>query len=198
MAHRDIWPRWGQIVDVSGTFSPGDKSIYGPITTLKTTMYTPGIFKNHGIKLMYQAESQNATAYIQHNRISLPRGYNHIVSSDLKSTSVDYVLPLAFPDFNLGSLLYLKRIRSDLFYDYSVGEGNYHLTEHQFVEEEEKFVSYGVELLADFYLLRIPFSFSSGIQYAWLPEEKESYVKFLFNIDVFGYVLGRKAPNQYY
>jgi len=49
----------------------------------------------------------------------------------------------------------------------------------------------GTELLADFYLLRIPVKLSAGLQAAYMPFEKSSHFRFIFNMDVFGFVLGK-------
>ena len=196
MARRDIWPRWGQVIDMFGTYAPGDRSIYGEIKTLRTTFYTPGIFNNHGLRIMYQAEKQENGRYTYLNRISYPRGYNNIVSEELLTFSADYAMPLAYPDINLGSLMYLNRIRTTFFYDYSLGRGSYYQLENRMEEEEERFTSFGIELLTDFYMLRMPFRFSAGLQSAWLPAKKEPYFKLLFNIDVFGFVIG-KEPGIY-
>ena len=109
------------------------------------------------------------------NRINFPRSYKNIVSEDLNFVSVDYVAPMFYPDFNLLSLLYLKRIRAGLFYDYASGTGNYYpryndagsLVGYDHHDKTESFSSYGVELLADFYVLRLPYMISAGVQAAW-------------------------------
>jgi len=98
---------------------------------------------------------------------------------------------------NIGSLVYVNRIRTGLFYDYSLGSGNYYLDEKKLIDDEELFSSFGLELLADFYLFRMPLGFSGGIQTAWMPEKQEPYFKFVFNIDVFGFVIGKDPVLPY-
>ena len=109
---RDIYPKWAQTFDLNYSFAPFDKLIYGSDLSLKTSFYFPGIFPNNGIKLRLEKEKQDAAKYLFGNRISFPRGYNDIISKDIGFVSVDYVLPLVYPDFNISSLLYLKRIRT--------------------------------------------------------------------------------------
>lgn len=196
MANRDIYPRWGQVLDIFGTISPGDKSIYGPVKTLRTSFYAPGIFNNHGVRIMYQAEKQDPGKYAFINRIPHSRGYENIISKSLTSFSADYVMPLVYPDINIKSFLYINRIRSTFFYDYSLGTDNYYRLEKRGVEGEEQFTSFGLELLADFYMLRLPFRFSAGLQSAWMPENNDAFFKLLFNIDVFGFAIG-KEPGFY-
>ncbi|MCD4769801.1 MAG: hypothetical protein K8R35_06510 [Bacteroidales bacterium] len=191
MAARDIWPRWGQVVDYHNIFSPGDPEIYGPSNSLSATLYFPGLFRNHGIKLRYQFEKQNFKKLLLYNRASFPRGYNDIISEELKSFTADYTMPLVYPDFNIRNLIYIIRFRSAFFYDFSRGNENYYIEDKELINGEEKFSSAGTELLADFYLFRIPFRFSAGVQAAYLPFEERTCFKALFNIDIFGFVINK-------
>ncbi|HDZ41888.1 MAG TPA: hypothetical protein ENH59_09470 [Bacteroidetes bacterium] len=194
MSYRDIWPRYGQVLDIYLTTSAADRDLYGPVYTLRTAFYFPGIIRNHGLRLRYQAEKQDFRRLLIHNRISLPRGYKHIISENLKSFSIDYAFPLAYPDFHLGNFFYINRIRNTVFYDYSISNNQYDTRQHEQFEGRDYLSSAGVELLADFYLLRIPVKFSAGVQAAWMPFEKSSHLDFLINMDVFGFVLGRSRP----
>lgn len=197
-AFRDIYPRWAQSFDVNYSFAPLDKDIYGSLISLKTSFYFPGIFPNNGIKIRFEKEKQLPSKYLFGNRVSYPRGYKNLNSEELQLLSADYVMPLVYPDFNISSLLYLKRIRTGIFYDYAVGTGNtyYDLTTSGLVpnayhDYEESFRSFGFELLADFHILRIPFMISSGVQAAWKDIDDKPTFELLFNIDLFGMILGK-------
>jgi len=191
MSYRDIWPRYGQVLDLYFTTSLLDNDLYGPISTVRTAFYFPGIFRNHGIRFRYQYEKQDFRRLLIQNRISLPRGYRHIISENLNSFSFDYAFPVAYPDFHLGNFLYVNRIRNTVFYDYAISRDLYDIEEQEQVEGKDYFSSTGIELLADFYLLRIPVRLSAGLQVAYLPFERSSHFEFLLNMDVFGFVLGR-------
>ena len=54
------------------------------------------------------------------------------------------------------------------------------------------FHSFGFELLADFFVLRIPYMISGGIQSAWKNTGEAPTIELLFNIDLYGFTLGRK------
>jgi|WetSurMetagenome_2_1015567.scaffolds.fasta_scaffold01654_2 hypothetical protein len=197
-AFRDIYPRWAQIVDFNYCFAPFDKTIYGSALSLKTAFYFPGLFRNNGIKIRLETENQDPAKYLYSNFSSLPRGYYGIVAKNIQFASIDYALPLAYPDFNISSFLYLKRIRGGLFYDYASGPGNSlytysgnGLTPIYNNPEREAFKSYGVQLLADFHLLRIPFMISGGVQSAWKSFAKAPDIEMLFNIDLFGMTIGK-------
>ena len=55
----------------------------------------------------------------------------------------------------------------------------------------ETFRSFGFELMADFYVLRIPYMISGGVQAAWKNINETPSFKLLFNIDLFGMSIGR-------
>ena len=122
-----------------------------------------------------------------------------MVSRELGFLSADYVMPLIYPDLSIASLLYLKRIRGGVFYDYAEGKGNYYLdrmasgnTSDYYHNYKEAFSSFGVELLADFHLFRIPYMISAGIQSAWKDMNEKPVIEILFNIDLFGMTLGKR------
>jgi len=213
-ATRDIYPAWAQTIDMSYSDYPFDGAIYGDILSGKLSLYFPGLVKNHGLRLKLEAEKQNPEKFILGNRIGFARGYigaqksdadewyDNIISQELLTTSVDYYMPVAYPDLKLGGILYMTRIRSDLFYDQSVGKDNYIFISG--LDEEgrraitfenhdykEKFESFGVQLMADFYLFRIPFMISSGMEASWRAFGETPYLKMLFGIDIFGMNIGR-------
>ncbi len=198
-ALRDIYPRWAQVIDFNYCFAPEDRNIYGSSVSLKTAFYFPGLFRNNGVRLRFETEKQDPKQYFYANFTSLPRGYQNIISKDIHFVSADYVMPLIYPDVNLSSLLYLKRIRGGLFYDYAFGPGNsmYHISGTSLVpfyntSEQASFKSFGGQLLADFHILRIPFMISAGIQSSWKKLYSVPSIEFLFNIDLFGFTFGRR------
>jgi len=197
-AYRDFYPRWAQIVDVSFTSSPFDKQIYGTDLAFRGTLYFPGLLKNNGIKLRFESEKLDFSALLTENRIHFPRSYNNIISSELTFLSVDYNIPVVYPDLILGSFLYMNRIRTVLFYDYAQGTGNYHLnvqngkTGYTFNGSKETFRSFGLELVSDFHLFRIPYPVSCGVQAAWKTLNEAPSLKLIFNIDVYGMNIGRQ------
>jgi hypothetical protein len=199
-AIRDIYPKWAQTMDLNYSFAPFDKKIYGSAISIKTSFYFPGFFPNNGIKIRIEKEKQVSPESFFGNRVSFPRGYKNIFSKEFEFLSVDYVLPLGYPDFNVSSLLYLKRIRTGLFYDYASGPGSsfYGNTANGMVplyyhDDKESFKSFGFELMADFHILRIPFMISGGVQAAWKSFKESPSFELLFNIDLFGMIIG-KSP----
>jgi len=198
LAYRDIYPRWAQTFDFSYSFAPFDKDIYGTEISLRTAFFFPGFLPGNGIRIRFEKEKQDPEKFMYGSRISLPRGYDNIISRDLNFLSVDYAVPLVYPDFNIASLLYIKRIRASLFYDYAQGTGNTYyenttegLKASVYHNYSEIFSSSGIELMADLHLFRIPYMISCGVQSAWQRGDNIPVFKFLLNIDLLGMVIGR-------
>ena len=189
---RDIYPKWAQIIDFSRTIFPSDKDVYGPMTTFRSALFFPGFLRNHGIRLRFESDYQKPVRLILYNRASWPRGYENIISQDLKFLSADYVMPLSYPDLNIPGLLYIKRIHSGLFYDFARGVNNTYIKTSgtSFVKGTETFRSFGIEALADFFVLRIPFIISGGLQASWKNLNEAPSLKLLLKLDVYGMMIG--------
>ncbi|MGD0755519.1 MAG: hypothetical protein ABR927_10710 [Bacteroidales bacterium] len=195
----DIYPRWAQVIDFNYRYAPFGRTIYGSDIALKTAFYFPGILPNNGIRIRFETEKQNPAEFLYGNFSDFPRGYGNIISTKINFLSADYVMPLVYPDFNLASFVYLKRIRTGLFYDYASGPGNSFFQNSAnglvpFYQNNQNisFKSFGFELLADFYVLRIPYMISAGVQSAWKSTGGLPSIEFLFNINIFGMTFGRR------
>lgn len=195
---RYIYPRWAQTIDINYTYSPFNSNFFPDVASVRTSFYIPGLAPNNGIRFRFEKEKQGESEYSFINRISFPRGYSNIISEDLNFFSADYVFPLAYPDFNISSLVYLKRIRCSLFGDHATGTGNTYLKETDTGPAfdyryygRQKFQSFGFELMADFHLLRLPFMISGGVQTSWLDISEKPVFRMLFNIELFGMVINR-------
>lgn len=204
-ALRDIYPRWAQTFDLNYFFAPFDKNIYGTSISIKSSFYFPGFLPNNGIRIRFEKEKQFPVKFLYGNVISFPRGYKNLFAKDLDFLSADYVMPLVYPDFNISSLLYLKRIRSSLFYDYASGPGNsiYQSTPDGLMplynsSTRHSLKSFGFELMADFHVLRIPYMISGGVQTAWKNVNERPSYGLLFNIDLLGFSIGRQPKQSVY
>ena len=200
-SYRDIYPRWAQEIDLNFSAYPFDKEFYGSLTTLRTAFYFPGFFRNNALRIRFENEIQTTSKFLRPNWINFPRGYKNIISEKLGYVSVDYISPLIYPDFSIGSLLYLKRVRSGLFYDFARGTNNYYLnylgeggTGIDHVNKfAESFSSFGAELIADFHILRIPYMISAGAQAALIKGTRSPVFEAIFSIDIYGMIIGRSG-----
>ncbi|MDO3695025.1 hypothetical protein QVZ41_09240 [Wenyingzhuangia sp. chi5] len=167
-ALQNIGPRMGFAIDMSkkADFVNADNADQ---FNINTTLYLPGIYKNHNLRIRgaYQKEKLSNTYQFSDYYI-YPRGYSAPLNDEFKSISFNYGMPLAYPDFGFAGLIYFKRIRANLFYDYGVGK----LNNENIIKElkTQTYNSVGTEVLFDnVYFNVLPITV--GIRYSHLLKE---------------------------
>lgn len=184
MAHRDLQPRWGFTFDLNHRTSPFSENILGNMTSVTGRVYLPGFFEDHGIKLSLGYQKQNPETYLYTSYLRFPRGFQPTVTRKLFSFQSDYLFPLFYPDWNIPSFLYVKRLKADLFHDYAVNR--YQAVENnQRVWKKEILYSMGTEVTSDFHLARFMFPFSAGVRYSYLPQVSDHRFELIFNVDFY-------------
>lgn len=141
----DLAPRWSQNITVAYRDFPFDTNFDGSIFRLQTLFYTPGIAKNHSFQLSFNYQSNSG---IYDRSVDIPRASG---SGNLRpnpqlrnSLLLDYRFPLFYPDWEIGPMAYIKRVKAGFFTDFeNLGKGNV-----------VKPLTYGLELRADMNLLR--------------------------------------------
>jgi len=173
-SQRDIIPKWGQSLGVhlGNILFEDDRS---GISAVEMILYFPGFINNHGIKAYLGYQELNFDHYNFSSEISNPRGYPGLYYNDMLSFKADYIFPVLYPDFSVSSLMYIKRIRAAVFYDYARGKtGNI----------SNNFSSTGIDLRLDVHIFRFISPFDLGLRSIYLPETNEIKFEFLFAINV--------------
>ncbi|MEN8154957.1 MAG: hypothetical protein ABFR75_13140, partial [Acidobacteriota bacterium] len=150
---RDLQPRWGWYLSTVFTHTPGNNFYKGELFSFKGGVYLPGIFKHNHLKLSFAYEKQDPLNYIFSSYIPFSKGYDQVFHKNLIYASADYSFPIAYPDFSMGKLLYLKRIKGNIFYNYLRGYDTSVITNYN---------SAGVEIRGDMNLLTIPVDLEAG------------------------------------
>lgn len=180
MSRRDLYPRLGGYVYAYYTNTPWDEGLLGSQFAVQGGIYLPGIGPHHHLLLKGAWQKQYpGTYYLSLNRIDFPRGYPASISAEIKTFSADYALPLVYPDWSTEPIIYIKRIRADLFYDWSHGTDVYQGND---VWYTGTYQSAGVELMVDFHAGRILFPFSAGVRVGYLFNSDSIFTEFLFRI----------------
>lgn len=183
---KDILPRMGFSSSGGYYHAPGSQ-VFGSLAIGGLNVYLPGLLRHQSIRLAatYQVQfplSTTRPAFI--NLLSMPRGLNrNIFGEKLKRYSADYVLPLLYPDLNLGSLLYVKRVRAALWVDYLVGT-NVIVRDPEAHYEDRNYLTYGLDLLLDMHVFRIGFPLSAGGRLSYEPENGNLRVVGIFSVDI--------------
>jgi len=191
MSHRDILPRLGFMLDTRFLHAPWNKEEYGTMACFLGKLYLPGIMKHHTLSLQGGYEEQNPARFYFLNQLHYPRGYHYWLSEKLKTLHVHYDFPIIYPDFSLGSLLYIPRLSGTILYEMAQGEKSYNYQNHDFLNLRN-FQSYGGELTVDFSVFRIAFPLSLGFWTVFNPDMGRVNTGFDFSINVYGLRINRQ------
>lgn len=100
----------------------------------------------------------------------------------------DYVFPIVYPDWNLGSFIYIKRLRGDLFVDYAYNTyRTVNEAQTEYIWPIDHNLSFGMELTADYHLLRTIFPLNTGVRVGYTPTEGNVFIEMLFGIDLYSF-----------
>jgi hypothetical protein len=177
-AYRDLYPRWGS------KFSFYASEVYYSSQAILINLlsigyfsgayqqYFPGLCQHHSLRIRLGLERQILKNYMFPTHLAFARGYRQQYFPNFSIGSLDYALPLCYPDLALGSLLYLKRLRANLFYDYGVGSGGI----------PTLYRSTGLEFYLDLTPLTLVYlEFGIGIRYSYRIEDKNGLIEFILS-----------------
>ncbi len=146
-ALQNIYPRWAQSFSMNYQETLGSRDNVGSIFTVNSSLFFPGLFRNHSLFFTGGFQTEDiVNAYRFEDIFTNARGYGSNPFERVFRISANYTLPLWYPDAALGSIAYFKRVRGNIFYDYSEGE---------LLDFDTELKSYGVELVTDFRLIRL-------------------------------------------
>lgn len=163
-ARKNLNPRWGQafsanyrrVVNGNGLFV-GKESL-----TFRGSLFMPGISQNHSLSFSGVSHEETMTNLYQFNdTTAISRGYSQNDFERMLRLSAQYSFPISYPDKGINGLFFLKRLRANLFYDYT--KVSYSIMRIDSFELN----SCGVELVADMTLFnwaQIPY----GFRYSYL------------------------------
>lgn len=180
---KDILPRLGLSVNAGFMNAPFNDYNFGNLFYSAITAYLPGIIPHQTMKLRYASQTQNPENYFLQNSIPMPRGRTELYGIEMKLMSADYTFPIAYPDWSLGSVLYIKRVRGNVWGDYFRGKDIY-LEDPTPSAKDLNCYSMGADLLMDFHTFRFFFPFSMGVRVSYLLQSNDLKSELLFTIDV--------------
>ncbi|MDF9829766.1 hypothetical protein [Parabacteroides sp. PF5-6] len=179
MATRDILPRWGYQIRLQYLNSPFNSENYGSLYAARLTTYWPGLMQNHSLMLRfgYQYQSVDDKVLFLPKRImDKPRGYDYIYQTRQHlALKADYAFTVACPDWSLGSLVYLRRIRTNLFYDWTRNQAK---KDAGWITQS----SAGLDLLFDWNVIRMSYPLSAGVRLTQPIDYGKFQAEFLFSM----------------
>ncbi len=180
-SYRDLYPKWGITLDLNFRHTPFGENSLGNIGSAETYLYLPGLMKHHGFRLYAAYQLKDPGKYYRFaDLINYPRGYSGIYLDKAVSFSAGYKFPFWYPDLALGSVLYLKRLKAAVFWDYAKGE----YTDSKKQVRKDECQSLGIDLTADMHVLRFLAPFDLGLRTIYIPEVSDFQFQFLFSMDI--------------
>lgn len=142
-AKLDLAPPWGQNISLNYRHLPFS-NLTGSRFALQSTFYFPGLTSNHSTQIRFNLQERDGV-FAYENIIPMVSGFDQLTPTQPSNTLLlNYKFPIVYPDFEIGPLAYIKRIKANLFSDFEdVG-----------IAGESKLRTYGVQLLADVNFLR--------------------------------------------
>lgn len=165
MAHRDFLPPWGVVVQANYTLNPTTDD-FGHLAVLYGKLYTPGFAKHHSLSLAatfqtsiggFHSDMMLSDLAFKSTKL-LPRGFSSydIENKNYVATSLNYQLPVWYPDNGWAGVIYFKRIRLNLGGDYASFERPRFNTEGSIVKRRETIWAYGGDIVVDFNIFTMP------------------------------------------
>jgi hypothetical protein len=170
-ARQHIYPKFGytlsgdlrHVIDHNGNFNQKAQWLGG------AQLFLPSI-KNHGIVLSAAYQRVDTMSTIFSNRFSMSRGYEDYYYKNMWRLSGNYHFPICYPDFGFANIIFLQRIRGNVFYDYSLVDASRYFGNPRL---NEKLRSTGAEIYFDTKLWNeLPVSF--GIRGSYLLDNGRS------------------------
>ncbi|GAB3005243.1 hypothetical protein GCM10027051_00030 [Niabella terrae] len=116
-ALQDIYPRLGYSLDLQYLDAVNRYDSYQLLAKVRT--YLPGFVPAQVLVLDASGQFSGSSASIFSNRLPTARGFEGFNAGRAWTLSANYHFPIWYPDWGFGDIFYLKRLRGNLFYDFT-------------------------------------------------------------------------------
>lgn len=193
---RDVGTRWGQSLQFKYRHTPWGATEIGSMWGIAGRLYLPGFMKYHqimvncGYQKKYQGENYATTTagylfnYLYSDFLSFPRGYSKYRNDELETVSVNYHFPIFNPDFNIGSFLYLKRLKANIFYDFAHGSFTWKRVNGFNEVNGFNISSFGTEIMANTHFFQFIVPVDLGCRLSWLTSGNELAAELMLSVNM--------------
>ena len=168
---RNVYTPYEQTLILESRKTTNNSNYNGSYLRSDIYLAFPGLSKNHSLRGKFRYEKQKHVNYSFRRNIDFVYGYkNSFLFSEFSGWGVEYENPLVYPEFGLGPLFYIQRIRLISF----INSGNVvGLVNSSLGEVKETPLSFGVEIKFDINLFRQSSIFDLGIRYSYVTKTLE-------------------------
>ena len=117
-SQQQIAPRWAQVLDLS--YNSAVTTFEAHQFLASGFLYLPGLAYTHSLLLAAAFQQRDTLSNARFsNNFPFSRGYTAENFYRMWRYSANYQLPLLYPDWGVGNVIYFLRIRTNLYYDYT-------------------------------------------------------------------------------
>ena len=121
-ARQNIYPHWAQYLTLN--YKGSVSSINARQFLASGSFYLPGLSANHSLILSAAWQQRDHQNNIYTNNFPFSRGYTAANLFEMGKAGINYHFPLAYPDAGVANLVYILRLRANLFFDATRGSFN--------------------------------------------------------------------------
>ena len=175
LSHRDFAPRWGVTASANYALNPANEG-FSDLVSLYAKLYTPGAFAHNSLSvaLAYQNsfggfKSKDALSALRFKATRLlPRGFDstQIENHNYMATSINYQLPVWYPDGGWQGIFYLKRLRLNAGFDFAQFERELFHQDGKLHNHWKRLSSWGGDLVLDCNLLSQPAAGTTALKFS--------------------------------
>ena len=116
-AKQQINPRYAQAVSLSYRDAFNYRNSHKLVGA--ASIYLPGLFTNHSLVINGAFQKKDSLPDLFSNNFPYSRGYDALSQPEMYKVGVNYQLPLFYPDWGFGNMVFFQRFRINAFYDYT-------------------------------------------------------------------------------
>jgi len=182
-ARQHINSRFAQFLDVMYKTTIGNDENEGTMFQVTTTLLFPGAFRSHSSWISHSYRKEGFTdSYKFVDNFSYARGYPSVPHDKINRFSVNYSIPIWYPDLAAGPVAFFQRVKTNFFFDFSEASLDPILVSDfitdpnlnpnaQFEFLNRRYKSVGVELTFDFRFFRIV-DLDLGVRWSYLLDQE--------------------------
>ena len=188
LAHKDFLPRFGYLLSANYALNPVNSS-FDHLISFYGKVYLPGILPHHSLNvaMLYQnsiggfrSHVLASNFYFQSARL-IPRGFQvaEVENRNYYATSINYQFPVWYPDGGINGVIYFKRLRINVGFDYaSFGKQFFEvypqINKVNLISKRNQLFSYGGDISIDFNIFRMPAAATTSLTLSlYKPHGKE-------------------------